>query len=49
MTYYGLYVILLLPIELNWRWLLPQSIVLKTPKQADVENYMYCLQGKAVG
>ena len=49
MTLYSLYLILLLPIDLSLRWLLHQPIVLKIPKKADVENWMYCLQGRAVG
>ena len=48
MTHYSLSLILLLSINLNWRWLLTQSIILKIPKKAGVENWMYCLQGGAV-
>ena len=49
MTHDSFYFILLLPINLDWRWLLLQPLVLKVPKQADMENKMYHLQGSAVG
>ena len=48
-THYSLYLILLLPIDLNWRWLLPQPIIVKIPKKADIENWMYHFQGRVVG
>ena len=47
-THYSLYFMLLLPIDLNWRWLQPQPIVLKIPERAEVETWMYHLQGRAV-
>ena len=40
MTHYSLYLKLVKAINLNWRWLLPQPIVLKVPKEADVENWV---------
>ena len=49
MTHYSLYLVLLLSINLNWRWLLSQPIILKIPEKADVKNWMYYLQGRAVG
>ena len=39
----------LLPINLKWRWLLPQAIVLKLPKDVYIENWVYYLQDSAVG
>ena len=38
-----------IPIKLNWRWLLPQSIALKVSKEANVEKWVYYIQGSAVG
>ena len=32
MAYYILYLVLLQSINLNWRWLLSQPIILKNPK-----------------
>ena len=49
MAHYSLYLILLLSIYLNRRWLLFQSITLEIPEKADMENWMYSLQGRAVG
>ena len=43
MAHYSLYLILLLSINLNWRWLLSQPIILKIHEKTDIENWMYCL------
>ena len=48
MAHYSLYLLLLLSIYLNWRWLLPYLIILKIPNKADMENWMYNLQSGAV-
>ena len=45
MTRSYLYLILLFPINLDWRWLLPQTIVLKVPKVGDMDNWVYHPQG----
>ena len=49
MTHNSLYLVLLLSLDLNWRWLLSQPIILKIPEKADMENWMYRLQGRIVG
>ena len=38
MTHNSLYLVLILSLDLNWRWLLFQPIILKIPEKADVEN-----------
>ena len=48
-THCSLYLIFFLSIDLNWRCLLCQPIILEIPKKADMENWMYHLQGRAVG
>ena len=49
MTHNSLYLVLILSLDLNWRWLLFQPIILKIPEKADMENWMDHLQGRAVG
>ena len=49
MTHNSLYLVLILSLDLNWRWLLFQPIILRILEKADVENWMDCLQGRAVG
>ena len=49
MTHDSLYLVLLLSLDLNWRWLLFQPIILKIPEKADIKNWMYHLQDRVVG
>ena len=49
MTHYSLYLLLLLTLDLNQRWLLSQPIIFKILEKADVKNWLYHLQGRAAG
>ena len=49
MTHNGLYLVFLLSFNLKWRRLLSQPIILKIFEKADMKNWMYCLQDRAVG
>ena len=49
MTHNYLYLVLLLYLDLNWRWLLSQAIILKIPEKANMENWIYFFQGGAMG
>ena len=49
LAHYSLYIILVLFINLNWRCLISQPIILRIPRKADMKKWMYHLQGRAMG
>ena len=49
MVHYSLYLILLISINFNCSWLPSQLIILKISEKADMKNWIYHLQGRAMG